>query len=142
MKKLLLPVIIFLILCNKHTTKKTNPLETFKTAEILFKNKHYKKAIPLFNGFVMENPLSDSADKAQFLLAESYFNIKDYERAKQEYDFLTHQYPMSAYKETALIKAGISAYKKRPYYERDLKSMKSIKQRFKSFVISYPSSSL
>ena len=131
---------MFLLGCSKHSIKKEDPISLFNKAKKSYIEKHYSKAISLFNKYVIEYPLSDSADIAQFLLANAYYEKKNFERAKQEFDFLLHQYSLSSYKEEAEFKAAVCAYQKKPYYQRDLKSLNSIRKRFHAFIIDYPSS--
>ncbi len=60
--------------------------EEYKLALRAMNDQQYDKAIQQFRNFQRKYPNSDMADDAQYLIGESYFNQKDYNRAILEFN--------------------------------------------------------
>ncbi len=60
----------------------------FQTAQSLYYNKQYQRAITSLNNFVQEYPQSVSVPEAKYLIAESHYNLKAYESALPIYNEL------------------------------------------------------
>jgi len=69
--------------------------ELYSQALRTFEAKRFRKSAELFQKFVFQFPLSDSVDDAQYFLAKSYKEAKDYENAITEYLFLITTFPTS-----------------------------------------------
>jgi TolA-binding protein len=72
--------------------KRSNPdskgLESieFETAKNLFFSQEYQKAVTNLNAFVSTYPQSGRINEARYYTAESYYRLKDYDRAVQIYE--------------------------------------------------------
>ena len=66
---------------------KNNSLQTkFNDAKKSFESEKFSKAKEQFQYIIFNNPGSSLATKSQFYLAESYFNLENYNQASIEYD--------------------------------------------------------
>lgn len=62
--------------------------EDLKYVYMLFQNKEYSLSIDELERFVIRYPSSEYYDTAQNLLAQSYYNVKDYDSAEKRYKVL------------------------------------------------------
>lgn len=81
---------------------------TFDAANQEYKDKKYKESRELFEKFVKEEPKSDLADNAQFMIGETFYQEKDYESAILAYEALLKKYPGSDRTTAALYKQGLA----------------------------------
>lgn len=108
--------------------------------ETAFANSDFRKAITFLNYYVLNNPTSPDVQKAQFHLAESYYNLKKYDEASVEYEFLYKQYPGSQYSEQAQIKAATSKFEtSEPYYKEQITTL-DVQKMATEFLRKYPNS--
>ena len=91
-----------------------------------------QKAKELFHQFLLQYPQSQYTTEAQFWLADSYYNLKDYERAILEFDDYIKKYPQDKKVPDALIKQGLSFFA--------LGDMKSSKLIFEDIIKNHPRS--
>jgi tol-pal system protein YbgF len=63
-----------------------------------------------FQLYIQRFPEDDKADNAQFWIAESYYNDKDFARAIGEYQKVIDRYPKGDAVDGAYFKDGLSAY--------------------------------
>ncbi len=66
--------------------------------------------ISTMEGLLKQFPLSNYADDAGFEIAYTYFNKKDFERAKSDLTSLIAKYPRSSYVPKALVTIGLVQY--------------------------------
>lgn len=78
----------------------------YDAALALLKAQKYKESAAAFAQYVAQYPKGTYASNAQYWLAESYYVVKDYDRALKEFDRLQQQYPTSAKLPSGLLKKG------------------------------------
>lgn len=136
-------IFLFLLLlfaCAKRSTvKEENVEELFNTGIRLMAEKKYDKAITYFNKIVNEYPYTGYLIKSQFLLAECYFQKKDYEKAKLEYEFFTKNFPYVEDYEDALYKILLCDLKILSK-SKNLSALEELKEKFLEFQENYPES--
>lgn len=107
-----------------------------------FEDGKYFQSAELYMGFTRRYPGHDRSDYAQFRLAESYFEDKDYPLAAVEYQILISSYNYSEYVDDALFKIGLCFYHESPKPQRDQQKAYDALSRLDQFVKTYPNSSL
>jgi outer membrane protein assembly factor BamD len=86
--------------------------------EQAFEKGNYKEAVRFLDYFVLNYPTDERVPKAQFHLAESYYDMKQFDDASMEFEFLYKQFPGSEYSEQAQVKAALSKFEtSEPYYK-------------------------
>jgi len=105
-----------------------------------FENNKWIKAIDNLKLFLLNNPGSQVADSAQFLLAESYFNNEEYLMAISEYRQLTNKYSYSPLVEKGRYKIAKSYVELSPNYHLDQKNTRRAIRFCQSFISNYPNS--
>ncbi len=88
-----------------------NDVKAYLAAKKLYDAKRYRAAINAFNNFKREFKGSRYLPDAIFYLAQSHFNLGEYDKAIISYDYLINTYPKSNKVPTALLKEGISFIK-------------------------------
>lgn len=86
----------------------TDKTKAYEAAYNAFKNKKYKESREKFEAFIKKFPKDDLTDNAQFWIAETYYNEKDFEGAILAYETLLKKYPNSEKVPGALLKQGFS----------------------------------
>jgi outer membrane protein assembly factor BamD len=76
------------------------------------------------------------------MLAESYFNNREYPMAAVEYQIMMNNYSYSEYIDDALFKLGLSNYLESPKYQRDQQKSLDALSKFNQFVLTFPTSPL
>jgi len=80
----------------------------YEAAYSEFKNKKYKEARDKFEAFVKEFPKDELTENANFWIAETLYNEKDFEGAILTYETFLKKYPNSPKSPGALLKQGLS----------------------------------
>ncbi|HXT53674.1 MAG TPA: tol-pal system protein YbgF [Candidatus Eisenbacteria bacterium] len=78
----------------------------FETAWRSFEKKDYRVAIGRFKDFLKRNPKSKLGPSAQYAIGESYFALKEFDRAILELDEVRRRYPQSDRVAAALLRQG------------------------------------
>lgn len=107
-----------------------------------FENKQYTQSEELYKAFLSRHPGHDRGDYAQFMLAESHYNKRQYPLAAVEYQILMNNYGYSEYIDDALFKLGLCYYAESPRPERDQQMARDALSRFNQFLQTYPNSRL
>jgi tetratricopeptide (TPR) repeat protein len=81
-------IILITILAGMSQSLSAGDREDLKYVYMLFQNKEYSLSIDELERFVTRYPSSDYYDTAQNLLAQSYYNVKDYNNAEKRYKIL------------------------------------------------------
>ncbi|MFH0882720.1 MAG: outer membrane protein assembly factor BamD [bacterium] len=102
----------------------------------------YLEAIDRLEVFLINYSGSALADSAQYLLAESHFNIKEYIISASEYDKLTQQYPQSPLAADAEYKHGVSYMRLAPKYSLEQIYAEKAIETLQLFIEDYPDSPL
>ena len=85
-----------------------NKISLYEEAYGDFKEKKYKQARENFETFLKEYPQDELSDNAQFWIAETYYNERDFEAAILAYEAVLKKYPKSEKAPGALLKQGFS----------------------------------
>jgi outer membrane protein assembly factor BamD len=119
-----------------------SPEAVIAKGEDFFNRGKYFQARELFKSFLEKYPGHDLSDKAQFYVAECYFNDKEYPLAAVEYRVLVSNYGYSEYVDDAFFKTALCAYKQSPRADLDQsKSFEAI-SLFEQFIRTFPKSPL
>ena len=81
-------IILMTILAGMSKSLSAGDREDLKYVYMLFQNKEYSLSIDELERFVVRYPSSEYYDTAQNLLAQSYYNVKDYDSAEKRYKVL------------------------------------------------------
>jgi len=146
--KRFIPLTLLLLTCLLATnlqarTVKPEPLSPdslYTIGKNSFIQGKYKDAIRYLNYYVLNYPVEKKVADAQFYLAESYYNMEDFEKASVEYEFLYKQFSTSQHVEKARIRAAQCVFEtSEPYYREQKLTLESQKMA-KSFLERYPDS--
>lgn len=85
------------------------------------------EAISLFQRFLKSYPSSGLAPKGQYFLAESYFQLRDYERAIVEFDKFIRGYPASELAPSAYLRQGDAFESLGDFYDANIVYKKILK---------------
>lgn len=116
--------------------------ERLAHAERLFKKGDYLDAQTQLRIIILNAPGSTVVDRAQFLLAESHFRMKEYILAAEEYEKLVRLYPRSEYLDDAQYKIGLCYYELSPKPDLDQKYTVMAINEFQRFLEDFPDSPL
>ncbi len=78
--------------------------KVYDTAYMDFIKGNYKIAISGFKSYLKNNPKTTLSDNAQFLIAESYFNLKSYNSATKAYTTLLKKFSKSEKVPAAMVR--------------------------------------
>lgn len=114
----------------------------YEKAEELFKAKKFGRTTEK-----LENILSTCAgtgfmEKAQFLLAESYFNLEDWIEARGEYGSFIVNFPGSPFLETAEFRKAVSSYNMEYRIARDESNTTTAMKDFERYLSNHPDTPL
>ena len=84
--------------------------QNYQAAFELLKERRYEQAAAAFARFLSTYPDSQLADNAQYWLAESYYVMDEFERARDEFQTVMDRYPRSRKVPDALLKVGYCLY--------------------------------
>jgi TolA-binding protein len=80
--------------------------QKFFLAKKHFNEKNYREAIEKFSEFISRTPFSSNLVEANFLLAESYFQMEDFENCLLVIERMIEQYPSSEMTGYSMIRMG------------------------------------
>ncbi|HEX04061.1 MAG TPA: outer membrane protein assembly factor BamD [Bacteroidetes bacterium] len=86
--------------------------------------------------------LDRPSDSAQYLLAESHFEMDEYIISASEYEKLISQYPRSPLVEEGEYKLGLSFYELSPKYQKEQVYTDKAVEMFQLFIEDFPNSML
>ncbi len=138
----LLSVLVLVSACrNKDLIRPGDPLNVIYDKSLAYFEK--EKFSEAAYGFEMVTRLgrgTNYSKDAQFNLAESYFNDKQYILAISEYERFISYYPQDELREPIEYKLAVCYYKQSPRYRLDQTSTKRAIQLFQLFNTKYPDS--
>lgn len=109
-------------------------LALFEDGLKLFEKKDYKAAVQKFEDYMLEASGEQGLDKANFLLGDCYYNLGNNEKALENFDTVTNEYPESPKAPEALFKTGLI------FMEQE--KLHKAKEAFRDLTILYPFSDL
>lgn len=114
----------------------------FEKAKSQFDRENWTTAANAFETVVSIGRGTDLGQEAQYLLAESYFNNRQYLIAASEYERYSNFYPRSERREQVDFKQALSYYHLSPRYNLDQSNTRQAIERFRLFNSRYPGSEL
>jgi outer membrane protein assembly factor BamD len=114
--------------------------ERLTYAEKLFHDGDYLEAQTQLRIIILNAPGSTVVDRAQFLLAECHFKMKEYLTAAAEYEKLVRLYTRSEYLDDAQYKLGLSYFELSPKADLDQKYTMLAISEFQKFLEDFPDS--
>ncbi|MCI0453254.1 MAG: outer membrane protein assembly factor BamD [Candidatus Latescibacteria bacterium] len=116
------------------------PAGVLERADDYHKRGKEREAIALYTQFLDRYPGHDRADYAQYQLAESHFQAREYALAAVEYQILVSNYGYSEWVDDALFQMGVCNWREAPKYPRDQQKANEALSRFNQFLQIYPDS--
>lgn len=107
-----------------------------------FEDEDYLDVTQMLEIFIINYAGTNLADSAQYLLAESHFELGEYIISGSEYQKLITQYPRSPLVEEAEYKLGLSYYELSPAYSKDQEYTEKALNMFQLFIEDFPNSHL
>ena len=139
MKKTYLLFVTILLACS-NATKSVNR-DPLTLAEEYYKKAKYQRVIDILKDRISSYIYTARGAEAEYILAMSYFKLRDYEDAILEFEFVVNNYPRSPYREKAYYYLVLSYYKNSPRIERDQEDLYKALRIIDEFTSEYPSSS-
>lgn len=139
----LLPYLcVLLLLCSKKNVFKgiDDPRDIFERSVEFYSKKEYSKAIEGFKKVIYSQDILDITDDAQFYLAQCYYQIKDYEQALMEFQFLADHFPESEHSEESEFMMGKIKFLQTPSPELDQEETLNALEYMRNFIEKYPDS--
>lgn len=124
MRKLLILLIAFIVAisCAKKPAIELPADESMKRGEELFERKKYRDAVQYFEAAIRNAGDPNLAGRAQLMLADTHFNLKDYNLAIPSYETFLRIYPLSPMAADAKLKLALCYYRQVGDADRDIKN--------------------
>ncbi|MBI5286151.1 MAG: outer membrane protein assembly factor BamD [Deltaproteobacteria bacterium] len=139
---LLLTVFLLLTGCawTKGAVKGGNPASLYTEGERLYQKGQYSSAADKLKTVMEEYPLSQEANDAQLLLADTYYSNEQYEDGASYYTNFVGLHPGHPKAPYAQFQKGMSYFKQVLTIDRDQTATKKALLAFQDLVASYPKS--
>lgn len=132
-------VVLLLSSCASGVSKvPATPDDVLKRADEYFNKGKHLQAVTLYQKFLDSYVGNERADYAQYKLAESYMQGREYELAATEYQILITNYGYSEWVDDAIFQTGVCYWKQAPRPERDQQKALDALSRFNQFLTTYP----
>ena len=142
----LFPLLAIFIGCSSDPRGKMSHAEycryKYETAEQYFKKQKYGRAQDKLEEVLSLCAGTGYMEQSQFLLAESYFNLKDWIEARGEYASFVLNFPGSPFVETAEFRKAISSFNMQFKVARDESNTTVAMKDFERYLSNYPDSPL
>ncbi len=119
-----------------------DPQDKMQEADILFAKRKYNKARDIYEIITYMSKGDTLVKRAQFQLANCYYNMRMYEDAIFEFEQLLKMFPYSQYNQDVNYMIGMSWYKLSYPPAYDQTETINALQQFESFLSQYPDSPL
>jgi len=135
-------LIVFMILaCGPKSQKVLPASDQYRFAKDLYdKGKNYKAQIA-FENLIYTYPGNAVIDSAQYFLAMSHYNQKDYAISAGEFQRLITSYGQSEFADDAQYQIGMCHFQMSPQYQLDQTETAIAIDEFRTLLSSYPTSS-
>lgn len=144
MKKiaLLLVFVVILVSCrSQELIRPGDSLEVaYNKAYALFEEERWRDAASAFEVVISIGRGTDYGQNAQYYLAESNYNNRQYLIAAAEYERYSDNYPNSERRQEADFKAALSYYNLSPRFNIDQQYTERAIEQFRLFLVRYPNS--
>ena len=114
----------------------------YNEAEELYKAKKYGRSIEKLEGILSTCAGSGYMEQAQFLLAESHFNLEQWIEARGEYGSFIVNFPGSPFAETAEYRTAVSSFNMDYKIDRDESNTTTAMKDFERYLANHPSTPL
>ena len=114
----------------------------YDVAEELYKAKKYGRAIEKLEEILSTCAGSGYMEQAQFLIAESHFNLEQWIEARGEYGSFIVNFPGSPFAETAEFRKAVSSYNMEYKIDRDESNTTTAMKDFERYLANHPSTPL
>ena len=114
----------------------------YEAAEELFKSKKYGRTVEKLEEILSTCAGSGYMEQAQFLLAESYFNLEQWIEARGEYGSFIVNFPGSPFAETAEFRKAVSSFNMEYKVDRDESNTTAAMKDFERYLANHPNSPL
>ena len=114
----------------------------YNEAEGLYKAKKYGRSIEKLEGILSTCAGSGYMEQAQFLLAESHFNLEQWIEARGEYGSFIVNFPGSPFAETAEYRKAVSSFNMDYKIDRDESNTTTAMKDFERYLANHPSTPL
>jgi outer membrane protein assembly factor BamD len=132
--------------CSSTATKKQTHTEWCKTryeaTEELFKAKKYGRTVEKLEEILSTCAGSGYMEQAQFLLAESHFNLEQWIEARGEYGSFIVNFPGSPFAETAEFRKAVSSFNMDYKIDRDESNTTTAMKDFERYLANHPNTPL
>jgi outer membrane protein assembly factor BamD len=139
---LILLMAVSLVSCSEYqkVLNKGKNSERYKLAEELYKKGDYKKAIPLFEKLTGPYAGKPQMERIQYMIADSYFQNKDYSLSSYYFSKFISNYPKSSKVEEAAFLSAYSSYLQAPKFSLDQTDTYKALEALQSYINNYPNS--
>ncbi|MDL2323288.1 outer membrane protein assembly factor BamD [Bacteroidales bacterium OttesenSCG-928-A17] len=144
--KLKIAGIIFSVLlffsCGEYNKilKDPDPMVRFEYAKTYFEQGKYSRSATLLEDIVRMARGTSMGEEAMYLLAQSYYNMKDYSSASAYFQSYYTTYPTGEYAELSRFYAAYGLYLDSPDTRLDQSETFNAMQQFQDFIELYPQS--
>ena len=114
----------------------------YENAEELYKAKKYGRTIEKLEEILSTCAGSGYMEQAQFLIAESHFNLEQWIEARGEYGSFIVNFPGSPFAETAEFRKAVSSYNMEYKIDRDESNTTTAMKDFERYLANHPSTPL
>ena len=114
----------------------------YDVAEELYKAKKYGRTIEKLEEILSTCAGSGYMEQAQFLIAESHFNLEQWIEARGEYGSFIVNFPGSPFAETAEFRKAVSSYNMEYKIDRDESNTTTAMKDFERYLANHPSTPL
>ncbi|MEX0720815.1 MAG: outer membrane protein assembly factor BamD [Balneolaceae bacterium] len=134
-------ILIFSACKNDALIKRGDSVDVaYEKALAFFENENYTDAASAFETVTRIARGTDYGQNAQYYLAESYYNSRQYLLAASEYDRYMAYYPQDIRRQEIEFKAAMCFYHQSPRYKLDQTPTRTAIERFQLFNNRYPDS--
>jgi outer membrane protein assembly factor BamD len=131
--------VLFLLGCAKAVRKSDipGPQEGFRKAVALYERERYFKAQEILKDMVLNYSGTSIIDSVKFYLGLTYFQMREYLTAADEFQRLRQMYPQSPIAGEAQFQLALSYYKLAPSYPLDQENTTKALNEFQRFLEDY-----
>lgn len=146
MKKISFLLVFIVILASCRSQELIRPGDSLEVAYdkayALFEEERWRDAASAFEVVISIGRGTDFGQNAQYYLAESHYNNRQYLIAASEYERYSATYPNSDRRQEADYKAALSYYNLSPRYNIDQQYTERAIEQFRLFLVRYPNAEL
>ncbi|MEI6865182.1 outer membrane protein assembly factor BamD [Flavicella sp.] len=114
--------------------------DKYKMATEMYEAKNFNKSLRLFEMITSAYKGKPQMERIQFMIAQSYFNTKDYANAAYYFEKFTNNYPNSSKREEASFNGAKCQFLASPKYSVDQTVTKEALVAFQRYINTYPDS--